>query len=203
MTSLKEKYGPTALIAGASEGMGAAWARALAARGLDLILIARRPGPLATTAAQIRNQSGVNVQTISCDLATPDATQQIIDATRDTPVDFLVYNAALSYIGPYLATNLSTHTGIATVNTLTPLALLHHFGGKDGRRAAMANRRKASKGIVMSPPSPASRARASWLPMPLPKRSIGSSPNPSGTSGAPSASTSSPAAPAQPPPPTI
>jgi uncharacterized protein len=128
--SFKEKYGPTALIAGASEGMGAAYARALAARGLNLILIARRPGPLEATAAQIRKQSGANVQTISCDLSAPDATQQIIDATRNTPVDFLVYNAALSYIGPYLATNLSTHTGIAAVNMLTPLALLHHFGGK-------------------------------------------------------------------------
>ena len=123
----KEKYGPTALIAGASEGMGAAYARALAARGLDLILIARRPEPLDATAAQIRKLSGVNVQTITCDLAAPDATQQIIDATGDKPVDFLVYNAALSYIGPYLSTGPSTHTNIATVNMLTPLTLLHHF----------------------------------------------------------------------------
>ena len=134
MTSLKEKYGPTALIAGASEGMGAAWARALAARGLDLVLIARRPQPLAETAAQIRKSSGVNVQTITCDLAAPDVTQQIIDAIHDQPVDFLVYNAALSYIGPYLAAGLSTHTDIATVNMLTPLTLLHHFGSKMAER---------------------------------------------------------------------
>lgn len=73
--SFSEKYGPTALIAGASEGMGAAWARTLAARGLDLILIARRPELLSATATEIRKQSGVNVQTIAADLADPDATK--------------------------------------------------------------------------------------------------------------------------------
>jgi short-subunit dehydrogenase len=148
--SFKEKYGPTALIAGASEGMGAAWARALAARGLDLVLIARRPERLIDTAAQIQKLSGVNIQTIACDLAAPDATQQIIHATRDKPVDFFVYNAALSYIGPYLAASLSTHHSIATVNMLTPLTLLHHFGGKmaDRRRDGnMAGQRRG--GIVL------------------------------------------------------
>jgi uncharacterized protein len=126
----KEKYGDTALIAGASEGMGAAYAQALAARGLGLVLIARRQEPLEVLAGQIRQQFKVNVTTIACDLASPDATQKIIDSTKDIPIDFLVYNAAASYIGPYLATGVETHTRIASVNMLTPLAILHHFGGK-------------------------------------------------------------------------
>lgn len=50
--TFKEKYGPTALIAGASEGLGAAYAQALAARGLDLVLIGRRSQPLEETARQ-------------------------------------------------------------------------------------------------------------------------------------------------------
>lgn len=128
--TFKEKYGNTALVAGASEGMGAAFAHALAARGLDLILIARRKGPLDATASQITGKFGVKVQTIICDLTTADAANQIIKATKDKPVDFLVYNAALSYIGPYLATGLDTHQNIAHVNMLTPLAMLHHYGGK-------------------------------------------------------------------------
>ena len=49
--TFKQKYGNTALIAGASEGMGAAWANALASRGLNLVLIARRKEPLEATAA--------------------------------------------------------------------------------------------------------------------------------------------------------
>jgi short-subunit dehydrogenase len=139
--SFKEKYGPTALIAGASEGLGAAYAQALAAHGLDLVLIARRVEPLQATASQITARFGVKVTPLICDLAAPDATTQIIQATRDTEIDLLVYNAALSYIGPYLATAPSTHMDIAAVNMLTPMTMLHHFGGK------MAQRRKG--GIVL------------------------------------------------------
>jgi hypothetical protein len=128
--TFKERYGNTALVAGASEGMGAAYARALAAQGFDLVLIARRKGPLETTANQITEQYGVNVLPVTCDLADADAAEQIIRAIGDRPIDFLVYNAALSYIGPYLATGLSTHTDIAKVNMLTPIAMLHYFGGK-------------------------------------------------------------------------
>ncbi len=130
MINLKEKYGPTALIAGASEGLGAAWARALAARGLDLILIARRPEPLAEITRELTQKFGVKVLPLAIDLAAHDATQQIITAIGDQPVDFLVCNAAASYIGPFLATPLSTHQRIAAVNMLTPLALLRHFGEK-------------------------------------------------------------------------
>ncbi len=128
--NFKEKYGNTALIAGGSEGMGAAYAQALAARGMDLVLIARRKEPLEATAHQITEQFGVKVLTVTCDLSASDAVEQIINNIGDMPIDFLVCNAALSYIGPYLATDLSTHTDIAKVNMLSPLTMLHYFGGK-------------------------------------------------------------------------
>jgi len=128
--TFKEKYGQTALIAGASEGMGAAYAFALATRGLDLVLIARRKEPLEATALQIAEQFSVNVQPVTCDLADADATEQIIRAIGDRQIDFMVYNAALSYIGPYLETELSTRSAIAKVNMLTPMAMVHYFGGK-------------------------------------------------------------------------
>jgi short-subunit dehydrogenase len=128
--TFKEKYGQTALVAGASEGMGAAYAFALAERGMHLVLIARRVGPLEETARKITEQFGVKVQTISCDLADDDATQRIIQAVDDKSIDFLVYNAALSYIGPYTETRLETHTNIAKVNMITQMALVYHFGGK-------------------------------------------------------------------------
>jgi uncharacterized protein len=139
--NFKEKYGSTALIAGGSEGMGAAYAHALAARGMDLILIARRKEPLDVAARLITEQFGVKVLTLICDLTAANVLEQIIQAIGDIPIDFLVYNAALSYIGPYLATNSSTHTDIAKVNMLTPIAMLHYFGGK------MVERRKG--GIVL------------------------------------------------------
>jgi short-subunit dehydrogenase len=128
--TFKEKYGNTALVAGASEGIGAAYAHALAARGLDLVLIARRKEPLEETARLIIDQFGVKVLPIICDLADKDATQQIIQGIGGLSIDFMVYNAALSYIGPYLATGLDIHEDIAKVNMLTQMAMLHYFGGK-------------------------------------------------------------------------
>ncbi len=141
MKNLKEKYGPTALIAGASEGLGASWARALAAKGLDLILIARRPEPLAEITRELTQKFGVKVLPLSIDLAAPDATQQIITAIGDRSVDFLICNAAASHIGPFLNTSLSTHQQTAAVNMLTPLSLVHHFG------AQMTTRQKG--GIIL------------------------------------------------------
>ena len=128
--TFKEKYGQTALIAGASEGMGAAYAYALADRGMDLVLIARRTAPLEETGRKIKEEYGVKVLTVNCDLMDNDVLQQIIRAIGDKQIDFLVYDAALSYIGPYLATGLNTHLDIAKVNMLSPLALVHYFGGK-------------------------------------------------------------------------
>jgi short-subunit dehydrogenase len=139
--TFKEKYGNTALIAGASEGMGAAYAHALAARGLNLVLIARRKGPLEATTRQIVEKFKVNVQPITCDLVSPGATEQVIKAIGNLDIDFMVYNAALSYIGPYLATEGKTHADIAAVNMLSPLAMLHYFGAK------MVERKKG--GIVI------------------------------------------------------
>jgi short-subunit dehydrogenase len=139
--TFKERYGNTALIAGGSEGIGAAYAHALAARGMDLVLIARRKELLDATAHQIAEQFGVKVLPIICDLTDADAVEQIIHIIGDMPIDFLVYNAALSYIGPYLTTDVSTHTDIAKVNMLSPLIMLHHFGGK------MVEQRKG--GIVL------------------------------------------------------
>jgi short-subunit dehydrogenase len=142
--TFKEKYGNTALVAGASEGMGAAYAHALAARGLDLVLIARRKEPLEAAARQIASQYHVKVLPITCDLAATDALQQVIEALDGRPVDFMVYNAASSYIGPYLATGLPAHAGIAAVNMVTPLAMLHYFGGK------MVERKKGGVVIMAS-----------------------------------------------------
>lgn len=139
--TFKDKYGPTALVAGASEGMGAAYAFALAARGLDLVLIGRRKQLLEGTAQQITKQFGVKVLPVVCDLSSDDVVQQLNNVIGELPIDFLVYNAASSYIGPYLATGLATHQGIAAVNMLTPLSILHYFGGK------MVERRRG--GIVL------------------------------------------------------
>lgn len=85
----------TALVTGGTSGIGAAFARAYAARGDDLILVARDEARLESTAAELRSQYGVEVETLAADLADRDDTVRVAarveDATR--PVDILVNNA--------------------------------------------------------------------------------------------------------------
>ncbi len=66
-----ERYGAWALVAGASEGLGAAYARALAARGMDLVLVARRKEPLEVFAGEIRAEYGVEARCHDGDVADP------------------------------------------------------------------------------------------------------------------------------------
>ena len=130
MTDLKDKYGHTALIAGASEGLGAAYCYALASQGIDLIMIARRKELLEKQARAINSKYGIKIITIACDLADPDIVNIIQSHIGNLQVNILVYNAALSHIGPFLNTDIDEHLKITTVNMDTPLRLVHHFGGE-------------------------------------------------------------------------
>ncbi|MDT0551508.1 SDR family NAD(P)-dependent oxidoreductase, partial [Streptomyces lonegramiae] len=94
MTDLA-KYGPWAVIAGGSEGVGAEFARQLAVAGFNLVLIARKPGPLTDTADQCR-ELGVEVRAISVDLLDPQSVSRIAEDTTDLEVGLLIYNAGAS-----------------------------------------------------------------------------------------------------------
>jgi short-subunit dehydrogenase len=77
----KERYGPWALVAGASDGVGAAYARAMAERGLDVVLLARRQALLDEVAAGIRAETGVQTRAVAIDLSSRDAMSRIVEAT--------------------------------------------------------------------------------------------------------------------------
>ncbi len=127
---LKQKYGSTALVAGASEGIGAAFATFLAAEGMDLVLIARRPEPLNQLADSLENKYEVDVKCIQCDLGNINATRQIQEELNGQEINLLVYNAVLSYIGPFIKNSFENHAQAAQVNMMTPLNMVHLFGGK-------------------------------------------------------------------------
>ena len=128
--NIKQKYGNTALVAGASEGIGAAFASYLAAEGLDLVIIARRLLPLQQLSESLEKKHKVNVTGISCDLSDPNAAQQIEKALNGREIDIIIYNAALSLIGPFIK-NSPDYLSLATrVNMMTPLHLVHKFGEK-------------------------------------------------------------------------
>jgi len=125
--NLKQKYGHTAMVAGASEGIGAAFATYLAAQGMDLVLIARRPQLLEDLAELLERTYKVNVMCISCDLSDKDATKQILEELKGQEINMLIYNAALSYIGPFIKNSAEKHAQIAQVNMITILDMLHVF----------------------------------------------------------------------------
>lgn len=126
--SLKKKYGETALVAGASEGMGAAFAEFLAAEDMDLILIARRLQPLQQLANKLKDKYKVNVTCISCDLGDINAPRKIEAVLTERSVNVLIYNAAISYIGPFLDNPAEKNSYAARVNMVTPLNMVHMFG---------------------------------------------------------------------------
>ena len=88
----------TALITGASAGIGATFARHLAAEGYDLLLVARRAGRLGELAGELSREHGVHCETVAADLADPAAPQKIVDFANEKrlEIEVLVNNAGLS-----------------------------------------------------------------------------------------------------------
>ena len=125
---LKQKYGPLALVAGASEGIGAAFATYLAEAGMDLVLVARRSEPLDALAAILNNKYSINAICISCDLSDLNAAFQLKEILKGKEINLLVYNAALSYIGPFEKNSIEHHNQIAFTNMITPMNMVQVFG---------------------------------------------------------------------------
>ena len=87
------QYGPWALIAGGSEGVGESFARQLAGAGIHLVLLARRQGPLDRLASSISEDHGVAVRTLTVDLTRPELLSRVRALTDDIEVGLMIYNA--------------------------------------------------------------------------------------------------------------
>ncbi|MFA5939519.1 MAG: SDR family NAD(P)-dependent oxidoreductase [Sinimarinibacterium sp.] len=125
-----DRYGPWAVIAGASEGTGRAFARQLAARGLRCILLARREAPLLELAQQIRAETGQECVTAGVDLAAPDALARIVAAVGDREVGLFVANAGADPNGAlFLDRDIDDWLAMAQRNVLTTLRCCHYFAG--------------------------------------------------------------------------
>ena len=134
MRDFRARYGPWALVTGASEGIGESFARALATRGLDLLLVARRPGPLEALAAELRATHGIRVRTATADVARPDLLAAMDALAGDDEVGLVVHNAAFSALGPFLDRPLDDLMKVIDVNCRAPVLLAHHFGRKMAAR---------------------------------------------------------------------
>lgn len=119
-----ERYGAWALIAGASEGLGAAYARALAARGMHLVLVARRKEPLEAFAGEIRATYGSETRCYGGDLADPKSLEALIASCSDLDLGLVICNAAQSPIGDFATRDSLELMRVVDVNVRAPLTLL-------------------------------------------------------------------------------
>lgn len=120
---LAQKYGPWAAIAGASAGLGAAFARELASRGMNLILVARRRALLLELAGALEREQGVQVRILEADLADPGFAARLSQAAIGLELGLAVYNAAYAPIGEFAAMGLDDLTRVVDTNVRGPVAL--------------------------------------------------------------------------------
>jgi len=116
-----------ALVTGASAGIGAAFARELASRGVALVLTARREDRLVTLAAELLQRHGTHVECIAADLADPAAPAQLCAeiSRRGIGIDMLINNAGYGVPGSYLVAPWATHAAFIQVMLTAPCELVY------------------------------------------------------------------------------
>jgi short-subunit dehydrogenase len=138
--SFGRAYGPWALIAGASDGVGAEFARQLAAKGISCVLVARRAAPLDSLAAELREHHGVETRTVALDLSLANAGESLERATADLRVGLLVYVAGSDPHGArFLDMPLAEWLALTRRNVDTLMWCVHGFAGrmKEARRGGI------------------------------------------------------------------
>jgi short-subunit dehydrogenase len=122
-----EQYGPWAVVAGASEGVGASLARQLGDRGVNVVLVARRETALAEVAADV----STDTRTVVLDLSLPNAHDELAAATAALDVGLFVYNAGADpYVSQFLEQPVAVWSDMLTRNCATVLGSTHHFAGR-------------------------------------------------------------------------
>jgi len=109
---------PTALVTGASAGIGLELARILAREGHDLVLVARREAALKELAGELKDRYGADSTVIAADLADADAGERIVQALGDTTVDVLVNNAGFGGVGPFVQRDHDSDLRMVAVNVV-------------------------------------------------------------------------------------
>src|SRR5262249_47342686 len=111
-----ERYGPWALVTGASAGIGAEFARQLSAMGLNLVLVARRRQRLEDLACDLESKNKVQVRIAAADLARPDFLPAIRSVTNSIEMGLLVNNAGFGLAGHFLEHELDEELNLLNVN---------------------------------------------------------------------------------------
>lgn len=136
-----ERYGTWAVVAGAGEGLGAAFSMDLARRGMNVLLIARRKHHIEDVASRIQSNFEVQVKCLARDLGNSATIADVISELEDKEVGVVVYNAAHIPLGSFLDSDVSDIEQAVAVNVRGPIALI--------RALAPSMRSRRRGGIVL------------------------------------------------------
>lgn len=127
-TQLAEKYGPWAVITGASSGIGAEFARQLAVAGLSVVLVARREAHLKALAESLRVACNVEAIVVPVDLVVSGAVDTVVAACEGREVGLLVNNAGVELHGSFFHHSIEEHRACLALNVTTVTELAYAFG---------------------------------------------------------------------------
>lgn len=113
---LLDRYGPWAVVTGASSGLGLAAAEQLAGKGFGLVLVGRRRQALMDVATRLPHAGPTDVRVVAADLATQDGVTRLLEATEDLDVGLLVHAAGYGTSGPFAEANLANELDMLGVN---------------------------------------------------------------------------------------
>ncbi len=128
MKNFVERFGPWAVVTGASSGIGEAFARRLAEIGMNVALAARREDRLRKLAEDLQSRHSVSTRVVPVDLSQDNFLSLIEQATHDLQVGLLVNNAGIATTGKFLDNDLGSELALLHINSRAPLLLAHHFG---------------------------------------------------------------------------
>jgi len=124
---LKIRYGSWGLVAGAAEGLGSVYSRALAESGMNLILVDQQKDPLDALARQLESTSGIRVKPLHLDLASGNAVDLMMTTIMETGCRLIIYNAAFSRVQRFMEHDPAMLDRYVQVNMRTPIQLIHAF----------------------------------------------------------------------------
>ncbi|NIB44102.1 SDR family NAD(P)-dependent oxidoreductase [Pseudomaricurvus alkylphenolicus] len=166
-TTLLERYGPWALIIGASHGTGSAAAHQLAAEGINCVLLARNESALDELSQELQQRYGIDTRCIVADLSQPDSTNEALTRVEDLDIGLLIYNAgAPAYASDFIKAPLETWQNLIALGATSLTTICYHIAQKMvergrggillmGSHAALGGNKKyalytASKGFMLN-----------------------------------------------------
>jgi len=126
----KKRFGPWALVTGASSGIGKEFARQIAASGINVVLVARREKLLDEVGQGLANAFNVQYRNVVADLSQEGFLDKLAEATNDLDIGLVVSNAGTGNPGEFLKLDRQLHRTTLRVSTMAHLDITHHFGAK-------------------------------------------------------------------------